>query len=596
MSCLFLAGVPVILTGCIDKNYDLSDVDSTSRVPVENLTIPLNLDPVRFGDILKPEGKIQIINIHGVDYYALQESGNFRSENDVKIDMFNIQAPVINPTIKDLQPETSASGRHKSPGIPSFSLKDDNTSGFSYTASDIPSELVHLDYIKPEKPFNYNMTIEVPQFTQLKGLVSSLTINNLRVQLPKGLDVKAPHGSYEPTTGIWSIPSITMSKPSIDLALTSYGINTTPQYADLRINSDRSLDFKGEFAIVDGMIEMNPVDNPDLSLIPSSLHVEINYALESFQVKYISGAVDYKITGLNIAPVTLSDIPDFLKGDQTVIRLANPQLYFQVNNPVSQYNIECTTGISLGAVRENETLTFSPSENIVITNRYGAGPYNFALAVSHDKLVIPSGDINFSQNLQFVPFPTLGNLLAPAQGGAEAGLPSEITIDFENPTIASNNVTDFELGTTYNKFGGTYQLVAPLALCNDSKVIYEKKFDGWYDDALKDLTITALTMTADYTNETPVGLTVRAYPINRQGQPYGNPEAVVASSTLAAGATGELKLELTKEAGIEISGLDGIRIYVELDNPNGETLSPDQCLEMKNLKVTVSGYYQSDFK
>ena len=49
-----LLSVPALLfiLSCVDNNYDMSDIDTTSRFNISNLTLPLNLDPVKLGVVL----------------------------------------------------------------------------------------------------------------------------------------------------------------------------------------------------------------------------------------------------------------------------------------------------------------------------------------------------------------------------------------------------------------------------------------------------------------------------------------------------------------------------------------------------------------
>lgn len=603
MTTKFMAGVcfactATLLAGCVDKNYDLADADCTTRIPVDNVTVPINIDPVRFGDILKPEGKMQTVTIEGKTYYAFVDKGDFSTDSDIRINTFNVDAPVIKSTHKELQPISDGAGsRRNAPSLPSFSLKNENVSAFEYIINNVPQELINLDYIKSESPFRYKMTISFPQLASLSGSVKDVALRDLNIQLLKGLDATVPYGSYSPRTGIWTIPSLSINGSTAQLSFTANGINTMADYAAARINPDHTMDLHGEFDIIDGTVMLNPTANPDISEIPSTLAIDIDYNIESFTVKYISGAINYKLQGLNIAPVSLSDIPDFLKGDQTVIRLANPQLYFQVNNPVSQYNVNCSIGLNLVANRENSARSFLPSENILINNAHGAGPYNYALAVNKDELSYPDGEIDYRLNSKFIPFPNIGNLLAPESGSEVGGLPNEIEINLVDPNIASDNITDFELGKTYGRIKGNYQLVAPLALTGDSKILYEKNYKGWNDNTLDDLTITGLTMTADYTNAAPMSITLHIYPMDKNGKPYGNgQQAVISSTSIAAGTSGELSIELTKNAETLITGLDGMHLYLEFDNPDGETLSPDQTLSLENIRITVSGYYETDFK
>lgn len=43
---LYAAGLiaAASVTSCVDDKYDLSDIDTTARIQVDNLTIPVNVD------------------------------------------------------------------------------------------------------------------------------------------------------------------------------------------------------------------------------------------------------------------------------------------------------------------------------------------------------------------------------------------------------------------------------------------------------------------------------------------------------------------------------------------------------------------------
>ena len=43
----------LLFASCIDNNYDLSDIDTTSRFEVKDLVIPVNLDPIMMSDLLE---------------------------------------------------------------------------------------------------------------------------------------------------------------------------------------------------------------------------------------------------------------------------------------------------------------------------------------------------------------------------------------------------------------------------------------------------------------------------------------------------------------------------------------------------------------
>lgn len=92
MAALTLA---LAAAGCVDNNYDLTDIDTTVRVSVDRLVIPVNIDAITLGDIfnLKDGGDVQIID--GV--YAITKEGNFTSD-EIIIPSIHMQAPTVNST------------------------------------------------------------------------------------------------------------------------------------------------------------------------------------------------------------------------------------------------------------------------------------------------------------------------------------------------------------------------------------------------------------------------------------------------------------------------------------------------------------------
>ncbi|MBO4965229.1 MAG: hypothetical protein J6C81_03060 [Muribaculaceae bacterium] len=75
----------LLFSGCIDDAYDLSDIDTTSRVNVNGLVIPVNIDQITLDDIISfdENSKIKAVTIGGERFYALVENGEFNSE-DIK--------------------------------------------------------------------------------------------------------------------------------------------------------------------------------------------------------------------------------------------------------------------------------------------------------------------------------------------------------------------------------------------------------------------------------------------------------------------------------------------------------------------------------
>lgn len=94
MKIAALAAAAAALTGCVQDDYDLSDVDTMARFTARELVLPVNLDPVTLNSVIEiNEGsRIQIVD----GQYALLENGDFHSA-EISINAVHLAAPRIAP-------------------------------------------------------------------------------------------------------------------------------------------------------------------------------------------------------------------------------------------------------------------------------------------------------------------------------------------------------------------------------------------------------------------------------------------------------------------------------------------------------------------
>lgn len=142
---------------CVDDTYDLTDIDSTVGVKVNDLVVPLKLDAITLQNFFDLEDNSQIKEINGE--YAILEEGSFES-NSIEIPSFVIPAPeiaAISDTLdlvsygfgNSLQNYENQSSLLDIPN--DFCLFDaeipQNSSFFSIVAQDIDVALVKIDKI-----------------------------------------------------------------------------------------------------------------------------------------------------------------------------------------------------------------------------------------------------------------------------------------------------------------------------------------------------------------------------------------------------------------------------------------------------------------
>lgn len=69
------AAAAVMLTACVDDDYDLSNLDTTVKVNVNELIIPVNIDEVLLSDILKLDQEDHVEIVDGFPRVGQRSSG-----------------------------------------------------------------------------------------------------------------------------------------------------------------------------------------------------------------------------------------------------------------------------------------------------------------------------------------------------------------------------------------------------------------------------------------------------------------------------------------------------------------------------------------
>ncbi len=585
------AAVLMALSGCVDDNYDLSDIDTTTQIKVNDLVLPINIDTVTLSDIISIDenSKIKVVTIGDSEFYALSEKGDFSSDS-IFVEKVTAKAPTLDPSERELEqviaesPARCRAGAVGDDYICTYEIVEMGND-ISYHAESIDKAIEQLDSAKVE-PMNFKVHLEA---LNVDGKVEKMYFTDLNIQMPRGLDATVSEGGeYNAKSGVWEIDKIpNVNGATTDAVLTATGIDFKTLGCQIE---NHQLNFDGEFRVKSGLLTIEPkyvngVPQP----LPEKLKFRVSYEIDDMTVTSFYGRISYKLEGMDIDPVSLSDIPDFLSGEETVLGLANPQIYLQLNNPVANDKLECTAGLTLSAVRENQpTQYFSLTDGTFTVPYDGGDIYNFVLAPDEENIIIPEGFENPAPKPE--KFDSLGLLLGDPKNKSITGLPDQIGITLSNPQIPSSPANDFKLGRKIPGVGGKYELMAPLALMDGSKIVYTDTEDGWNDEDVDALTITKLTVTAVATNTCPVGAELTAWPIDKDGKRIT--DVKLKSTKLAANSADQ---ELTIEMTGTITHLDGITFEARVDaDSSKEPLSPSQTITLKNIRARVSGYYEKE--
>lgn len=570
-----------LLTGCVDDSYNLSDVDTTTRVNINDLVLPVNIDPVTLGDVISidPDSRIQSVSIGGKEFYALVQKGDFKSE---PIDIAGVTATptAINPSHETLERllDTGQSLSRRAPSDAYIFPIREVGDYFTYSSINVDEAIVSLTHVTTA-PFRFTLDLDIDDPA---SSIISMTFFDMVIRAPKGLDAKPSVGTYDPASGYWRVPRVEVTGNHATVALLATGIDT--RAAGVAIRPDRTLDFSSEFHIESGYVDIVPAGG----VFRNEAELTVYYGLDEFEIRDFDGEARYALDGIAIDPVSLTDIPDFLKGEDTEIEIANPQIYFSMNNPVAGIPLECSTGLRLTAGRAGAPdIVYSLDNPVTIGYAKGeSGPYNFVLSPSEAGLDVPS---EFASGLEWQKFSSLGSLLKAPSAWSVRGLPDNISIDLVDAGIPVQRVSEFHIPAQLPAADGRYELLAPLALNDGSRIVYTEVRDGWNDEDLDALTITKLEVTAHAVNNCPVDIQLTLYPVGTEGELTG---VKVESNTVKAGSETDLVITMTGE----VRHLDGMRIVAVLEaGVDAEPIAPSQTLVLDDIRARVTGYYEKEF-
>lgn len=591
---LLFAAAATVSTSCVDDNYELADIDTTVGLNLNELTIPLNVESITLDKLLdiEDDSRIQKQVVNGKEIYAFKENNTFKSDN-VKIPVLKVTPQYIAPieNTLDIQIPSSyaneASARSAKP-VCVFPVKTDSETSFSESGDADPA-IVSIKSLSVEgtASHDYEMHINVGD-PNIKKLVSKVYFDNFKLLLPMGmkgkftLDVnhteKDVTDKYNPKTGVLDLSKETLGVTDFDMHI--YADMDAIDFEDAGSEvtfKNGKFTYSGTVKVLSGEIAIYSEDintGAGLQDIPKTLSYVCTPKIYGVNVTSFTGEVQYDLDNLKIDPVAINDLPDILSQDGTDIKLANPQVYLSINNPLnSQYGIWAQASLSLKATKNGVEVNGAWSDNINIDGARNV----FCLAADTEKAADEL--LEEYADAEIVKFEGLGDILSGN------GVPDKIYVDVLNPRLPVQEVENLALGQNLAPVEGSFMFFAPLALDETSKVIYSETLDGWFDETLEKLEIRKAAVSANITSEVPANITLTIKPINVKGEEISDVECEPV--TIAASSEPQpIKISLVGK----IRDLDGIIINATLSG-NGEAMSPADNITMDNFKVTVSGEY-----
>lgn len=553
-----------MLAGCVDDKYDLTDIDTTSRITVKDLTIPINLGEIYLKNVLDLDDN-ENISIEG-EKYCINKTG------DINTSEFKINAiRVVPSSIAPSEINVPTMGMTVS-GATTLNVPASAKSTYDISLNNVDTSLLSVTDVKSAQPIEMKITLEVPSALTGAGTVEFKDFN---IQLPWGMadcTIEGAKGNYTASSGILFVESMKIGADG--KGLITFKANGIELGAKGEIK-ERTLAINGETGLDGGKIvlDLNNVKLPD------PLTIKASYSISTFDLASFSGNIDYRMDNIEIAPISLNDLPDFLNNPETKVYLSDPAIDIIVNNPVGAYGVSGTGNLKLTSYFTGDNTTTATSDAFFIGTNGG----DIHLYEGYPELVYNGGN-----------FPGFGGILANDKTG---GLPSSIKVSVENLSFAGE-VHDFPI--YHNGEGaisgarGSYKFHTQLAFAEDTCIIYEQTEGNWSGDDIDDINITHIKLTADCTTDLPVNLELQVLPIDKSGNliPVDEDSSKFQVPAMSKGQKVELKVK--GKNGSVINHFDGIRFRAVItgDRNNPWGLGPDLIIKLDNLRVNVDGYLE----
>lgn len=581
-SALLVAGF-LTLTGCTNNDYDLNNVDATMGFGSESLVIPnSSTKDIPLKDVLDlKEGGCVVTDAAG--NYLFQLAGGdveaaYPNISPIILDVANVFDGIISLSSTA---STGAKAR-RAPGS-SLHIASPKVMMFEYHGND--RAVKSLNEAEIDETTTNNISIKL-DFSNISAAVSN--IESATLTLPAYLSISQVNGNSNGVPTLngskVTVTDISTARP-LELRLKTQKLDFTNQndHGSLSINNG-AIDLTGYFSIA---LQCNVAgampDNP-------TIKAKIGVADRTIKMKSATGIFDPTINLSSLGEVDVTGIPDFLDDDDVVADLDNPQILLTVNNDMDVAATVSATVISTKEGRELARVTLP--EMSVAKNGLSK------ICICRQKtseLTQQYGEANVYavSNLS-----TLINRI-----------PDHIKIVDVN-AHAKAEVATIVFGNEYH-VKPSYKVNAPLAFGENANIVYEDSFTGWNDD-IDELDLakgTYIEVTANVENKVPAYLTVKAYPVDAQGNKIEDkllveiPDEVAASTDGTTAVTTPITIKITPKVKNSLKQLDGLvfRLEGSAKSANGNKVTGislnerEHTLKLNDIKVKIVGKIIGDF-
>lgn len=574
---------------CVNEDYDLTkDIDKTISIEGDICAPIGNSETILISDLLDiGEDDMGVLAVGMNGDYSLLLSGN-RTETTFAVPSVSITQDLVNEG--GLTANIDRSELMSQMGVPSVELPI--PPGLTVTQRiESSTTPVTIDEAVPEEIVDVkDVTGRASGTVSFQTNVGKATVTGLSIDFPDylRLNVTAKNGrigySFDKEKNILTFDpvEINMAQSAVDLEITGIDFGKIPSgqgfLADrhrITVNDDIKISGMDVRILSDDL-------GKTFSDIPEKIKVDVSIRIGTINVNGVTLKVAPKI---DISPkaVNVGTLPDFVKGDGTVLDLYDPQIMLYVGN-------DSPLAFTLDADLESYK---GDSKNTVHIGSKGAATAEIGIEAGKTTRIFLSRTGKSAPD-------GYSNIKVENLSDVVKNVPERIGIANVDAKAKDEFIT-VQTGKEYS-FYCSYDIIAPLAFGSGLKFDYSTDVTGWNgtfnpeDGDSKDFEIENADVTFDFVNMIPLGIGLTAAAIDKNADVIPGItitiDGDISAGTIENPSRNPMSLNL-KASAEDMRKLDGIRLNLSAsgaDNEHqGTCLNENQGVRLENMRIRMQG-------
>lgn len=545
------------MASCVDNDYDLSkDIDMSVTVGGNDLSIPAsdtkNITLEKIFDL--EEGSAVQADSEG--NYSLLQKGE---GSDTKVVISKVE---INGTEIDSEPQENWFDFKVSlPGTLKAEIKTQNT--VRLDKSDLTKELTTLSAAKINMPASVSVKV-----TSQKPI---LLEKGFSITFPSYYTVSTDDSrcSMEGANQLVFKQDIPLSAQSpLTIRLNVIEIDFVAMAAE----GNKGWTEPGHLVIDDHVQVKGSASIEGVEAV--SIGITTQFVIDRIEMQEIKGTVNPDID-VTISPITIENLPDFLKDETVRIDMTDPRIFLTVSNSAP---VNVDFGGVLKAYKDGAEITSVKVGGTEAPVLIPGNVESYVICLHRLQGAVEGAD-------ESVTVSDLNELIKV--------IPDEIRMEGIEANATKEEII-LVLGKEYN-VKTDYEINAPLQFNEGTTIVYNDSFDGWNED-LKDIYFKELVVSMNATNTIPLGMEMTVEAVDAEGKVLEDVTATV-SELIQAGTPENpvvTALDITLKATHPdaFRKLDGLKYSVAARSSAetaGQVLNKEQHLCLDKLVIKIKG-------